>query len=235
MSRTPEARARGYAAGPLLLQREGRPLRGLLRRRPDQDRDALPARHLRHLRRLRRQALQPRDAAGPLQGQVDRRHPRADRRAGARALRERARRSRTSAGRSSKSGSGTSSSGSPRRLSRAARRSGSSSPRARAPLDGPDPLPAGRADDRAPLRRHPEAPRRPALPDGEGKHGDRHRAQPRRDPHRGLAHRPRARGRRRRRTDRGRGNPRDGRRRPGLAHRPVLRRALAGARQRARA
>ena len=34
-------------AGPLLVQREGRALRGLPRRRPDQDRDALPARRLR--------------------------------------------------------------------------------------------------------------------------------------------------------------------------------------------
>ncbi len=34
-------------AGPVLLQRQGRPLRGLLRRRHDQDRDELPARRLR--------------------------------------------------------------------------------------------------------------------------------------------------------------------------------------------
>ena len=39
-------------AGPLLVQRQGRALRGLPGRRPDQDRDALPARRLRHLRRL---------------------------------------------------------------------------------------------------------------------------------------------------------------------------------------
>ena len=97
MSRTPEARARGYQPGPLLLQRQGRPLRGLRGRRADQDRDALPARHLRHVRRVRRQALQPRDARGPLQGQVDRRHPRADGRAGARGLREHPARSPTSA------------------------------------------------------------------------------------------------------------------------------------------
>ena len=48
------------------LQRQGRPLRGLLRRRPHQDRDALPARRLRPLRRLQGQALQPRDAGGAL-------------------------------------------------------------------------------------------------------------------------------------------------------------------------
>ena len=55
---------------PVQLQRQGRPLRGLPGRRPDQDRDALPARRLRHLRRLQGQALQPRDAGDPVQGQV---------------------------------------------------------------------------------------------------------------------------------------------------------------------
>ena len=60
-------------AGPLQLQRQGRALRGLQRRRPDQDRDALPARRLRALRAVSRQALQPRDARGPLQGQEHRR------------------------------------------------------------------------------------------------------------------------------------------------------------------
>ena len=49
-------------ARPLLVQRQGRPLRGLPGRRRHQDRDALPARRLRHLRRLQGQALQPRDA-----------------------------------------------------------------------------------------------------------------------------------------------------------------------------
>ena len=49
-------------AGPLLLQRQGRALRGVPGRRRHQDRDALPARRLRHLRRLQGQALQPRDA-----------------------------------------------------------------------------------------------------------------------------------------------------------------------------
>ena len=49
-------------ARPLLVQRQGRALRGLPGRRRHQDRDALPARRLRHLRRLQGQALQPRDA-----------------------------------------------------------------------------------------------------------------------------------------------------------------------------
>ena len=51
-------------ARPLLVQRQGRALRGLPGRRRDQDRDALSARRLRHLRRLQGQALQPRDARG---------------------------------------------------------------------------------------------------------------------------------------------------------------------------
>ena len=57
-------------ARPLLLQRQGRPLRGLPGRRRHQDRDALSARRLRHLRRLQGQALQPRNAGSAVQGQV---------------------------------------------------------------------------------------------------------------------------------------------------------------------
>ena len=66
------ARSQGarLRARPLLLQRQGRPLRGLPGRRRHQDRDALPARRLRHLRHLQGQALQPRDAGSPVQGQV---------------------------------------------------------------------------------------------------------------------------------------------------------------------
>ena len=55
---------------PLLVQRQGRPLRGLPGRRPHQGRDALPARRLRAVRRLPRPALQPRDARDPLQGEA---------------------------------------------------------------------------------------------------------------------------------------------------------------------
>ncbi len=74
--------------------------------------------------------------------------------------------------------------------------------RARAPVDGPHALPAGRADDGPPLRRHPEAARRARLADGEGQHRHRHRAQPRGDPDGGLGHRSRPRRRRRRRENR---------------------------------
>ena len=116
-------------AGPVQLQRQGRPLRGLPGRRADQDRDALPARRVRHLRRLPGQALQPRDAGGDLPGEVDRRRARHDRRPGGRVLRSRCRRSGTSWWRCSRWGWATSISASRRPRSPAARRSGSSSPR----------------------------------------------------------------------------------------------------------
>ncbi len=57
--------------------------------------------------------------------------------------------------------------------------------------------------------------------DGEGQHRHRHRAQPRRHQHRRLGPRPRARGRRRRRPHRRRGDARGRRGDEGLAHRPV--------------
>ena len=82
-ARSQGARLRARA---VFLQRQGRPLRGLPGRRRHQDRDALPARRLRHLRRLQGQALQPRDAGSPVQGQVDRRRARHDRRGSRRIL-----------------------------------------------------------------------------------------------------------------------------------------------------
>ena len=83
-------------ARPLLVQRQGRPLRGLPGRRRHQDRDALPARRLRPVRRLQGQALQPRDAGDPLPRQVDRRRAGDDGRRGRRVLQGRAGRSATS-------------------------------------------------------------------------------------------------------------------------------------------
>ena len=85
-----DARGEGarLQAGPLLVQRPRRPLRDVQGRRHDQDRDALPARRLRPVRDLPRHALQPRDARGAVQGQVDRRRARDVRRGGARLLRE---------------------------------------------------------------------------------------------------------------------------------------------------
>ena len=126
-AQTQEARARGYKPGPLQLQRQGRPLRGLQRRRPDQDRDALPARRLRALRAVPRQALQPRDARGPLQGQEHRRRARDVGRGGGRVLRERAEDRTAACAPCTTSASTTSASASRRRRSPAARRSGSSS------------------------------------------------------------------------------------------------------------
>jgi excinuclease ABC subunit A len=61
--RTPPCAASDPA---LLLQRPGRPLRGLRRRRAHQNRNAFSAGHLRPLRGLQRQALQPRDPGGAL-------------------------------------------------------------------------------------------------------------------------------------------------------------------------
>ncbi len=80
--------------GPLLVQRQGRALRGLLGRRHDQDRDELPARRLRPVRGLPRRPLQPRDARGPLQGQDHRRGARHADRGGAPSSSRRCRRSR---------------------------------------------------------------------------------------------------------------------------------------------
>ena len=69
----PEAKARGYRPGPLLVQRQGRTLRGLPGRRRDRHRDALPARRLRDLRAVQGPALQPRDPRREVPRQVDRR------------------------------------------------------------------------------------------------------------------------------------------------------------------
>ena len=58
----PDVAGARLQAGPVQLQRQGRPLRGLPGRRRAEDRDALPARRLRHLRHLQGQALQSRNA-----------------------------------------------------------------------------------------------------------------------------------------------------------------------------
>ena len=121
------AHARGEGArlqaGALLVQRARRPLRDVQGRRADQDRDALPARRLRPVRDVQGRALQPRDARGALQGQVDRGHPRDVGRGGARSSSRRSRRSGGACRRCTTSASTTSSSASRRRRSRAARRS----------------------------------------------------------------------------------------------------------------
>ncbi len=116
-------------AGSLLVQRQGRPLRGLPGRWRHQDRDALPAGCLCHLRRLQGQALQPRDAGRHLQGQVDRRRARHDGRGRRRVLQGSAGGARQAAGAGAMSALAISRSASRRTPCQAARRSASSSPR----------------------------------------------------------------------------------------------------------
>ncbi len=64
------------SARPVLVQRQGRSLRGLLGRRHHQDRDELPARCLCAVRGLQRSQVQPGNARGALQGQDRLRGPR---------------------------------------------------------------------------------------------------------------------------------------------------------------
>ena len=111
-------------AGAVQLQRARGALRGLQGGRADQDRDALPARHLRHLRGLRRQALRPRDAGGEVQGPQHRRDPRAARSSRGMNSSRTSRRSSASWRRCARWGWATSASGSRPPRSRAARRSG---------------------------------------------------------------------------------------------------------------
>ena len=60
-------------AGPVLVQRQGRSLRGVLGRRHHQDRDELPARRVRAVRGVPRRPVQPGNPRGALQGQDHRR------------------------------------------------------------------------------------------------------------------------------------------------------------------
>ena len=114
--------------GPLLLQREGRALRGVPGRRAGEDRDALPARRLRALRGVQGPAVQPRDARGALQGAEHRRRARPDGGGRARLLRAASGASPRSSSCSTTSGWATSTSARRPPRSPAARRSGSSSP-----------------------------------------------------------------------------------------------------------
>ena len=75
-------------AGPVQLQRAGRSMRGVFRRRHDQDRDALPSRRLRAVRGVQGRPLQPRHARHRVQGQEHRRGARHAGRRGRRLLRQ---------------------------------------------------------------------------------------------------------------------------------------------------
>ena len=192
------------SARALLVQRQGRALRGLPGRRRHQDRDALPARRLRHLRRLQGQALRPRDARGEVPRQVDRRRARHDGRGGARPVQGGAVDPREDGD------------ACPRRARlRPCRPAGDDAlgrrGAARQALEGtlearhrPHALHPRRADDGPAFPRRREAARGAARARRAGQHGRGDRAQSRGHQDRRLDHRPRPGRRRRRRQDRGR-------------------------------
>ena len=190
-------------ARPLLVQRQGRPLRGLPGRRRHQDRDALPARRLRHLRRLQGQALQPRDAGDPVQGQVHRRRPRHDRRGGEATSSTPCPPIRDKMETLDRVGLGyihvgqqadTLSGGEAQRVKLSKELSRRATGRTLYILDEPT--------TGLHFARRRQAPRGPPPAGRAGQHGGRHRAQSRGHQDRRLDHRPRPRGRRRRRRDR---------------------------------
>ena len=122
-SLTPEAKVRGYKPGRFSFNVHGgrcETCKGDGQIKIEMH--FLPGR-LRPVRDLQRAALQPRDARGALQGQVDRRCARDVGRGGARVLREDPEDPAPARRRCTTSGSTTSSSASRRRRSRAARRS----------------------------------------------------------------------------------------------------------------
>ncbi len=123
-----DARGEGprLPAGPVQLQQARRPLRGVRGQRLEPARDGLPRRRLGDVPGLRGPAVQPRDAAGPLQGQEHPRRAGNGRAGGARALRARPEDPRRCCRRCTTSASTTSSSASRRRRSPAARPSASS-------------------------------------------------------------------------------------------------------------
>ena len=74
-AQTPDAKVRGYKPGRFSFNVRGGRCETCKGRRQHQDRDALPARRLRGVRDVQGPALQPRDARGAVQREVDRRRP----------------------------------------------------------------------------------------------------------------------------------------------------------------
>ncbi len=208
-------------ARPLLLQRQGRPLRGVPGRRRDQDRDALSARRLRAVRGLQGQALQPRDAGGAVPRQVDRRRARHDGRGRRRVLQGGALDPRQAAdagaGRPRLHPPGPAGDDALRRRGAA----GEAGQGAVAPRHRADRLHPRRADHRPALRGRAQAAGGAARAGRARQHRHRHRAQPRSHQDRRLDHRPGPRRRRQGRPPGRRRHPRGCRGHPGQLHRPV--------------
>ena len=215
-------------AGPVQLQRQGRPLRELQGRRDHQDRDAVPAGRLRPVRDLPREALQPRGPRDPLQGPVHRGRAGDDRRGGAGLLHrgaEHPEQAPDAVRRGSRLRPPGPAGDHALRRRGAAREAGHGAVQAR---DRQDALPAGRAHDRPPFRRRGQAAPRAPPARGQREHGARDRAQPGRDQDRGLDRGPGARGRPPRRPGHRGGDAGAGRRDGRVRHRGVPRTGAAG-------
>ena len=154
-------RSAATCPGRFSLQRQGRPLRGVRRRRHDQDRDALPARRVRAVRGVQGRPLQPRHARHHVQGQE---HRRGARHAAARRRSSSSPTSRPSPAtcrRWSTSASATCGSGQPAPDAVGRRgAAGEAGARAGQALDRPHDLHPRRAHHRPALRGHPQAAHR---------------------------------------------------------------------------